>query len=290
MASAFDERVNTTLGDLDRNPELSFRALENHHTVSSRTLKRRLAGGQSRAIARESQQLLSIEQERLLANWILVLETEGHAPTHKTVREMAAQISKNSGGRTEVGNDWTKRFMRRHPEVYTKIGQKIDALRVQNTLPDILSAWFSRVKRVLTEYKVDPENVWNMDETGIALGVCTNQRVMGSSATSRIYKKTPENKEWVSIVETISAGGRSTRCLVIFKGKNLQSTWFKHTQVPDWQYTCLENGWTSNNIAVEWLEKIFIPETKPRVPGATRILLLDNHGSHITTEFMWKCF
>ena len=90
MASAFDERVNTTLGDLDRNPELSFRALKNHHTVSSRTLKRRLAGRQSRAIARESQQLLSIKQERLLANWILVLETEGHTPTHKTVREMAA--------------------------------------------------------------------------------------------------------------------------------------------------------------------------------------------------------
>ena len=195
MASTFEERINAALSDLDRNPELSLRQLEKLYSVSSRTLKRRLAGGQSRTNTRESQQLLSIKQERLLADWILKLETEGHAPTHKTVREMAAQISKTSGGCGKIGNEWTKRFMQRYPEIHTKIGQKIDALRVQNTLPKILSTWFSRIKRVLTEYKVAPENVWNIDETGIALGVYTNQRVIGSSVTSYVYKKSLENKE-----------------------------------------------------------------------------------------------
>ena len=129
-----------------------------------------------------------------------------------------------------------------------------------------------------------------MDESGIALGACTHQRVIGSSLSSRTYKKVPENREWVSIVETVSATGRHTRCLVIFKGKNIQSWWFKHDEVPDWLYTCSENAWIPNDIGVKWLKEIFTPETQPKVVGANRILLLDNHGSHITTEFMRICF
>ena len=92
MDSSFDIRVAAALSDLEYNPKLSFRALEKMHGISARILKRRLAGGYSRSIAHESQQLLSIEQERSLANWILKLETEGHTLTHKTVREMAAYI------------------------------------------------------------------------------------------------------------------------------------------------------------------------------------------------------
>jgi hypothetical protein len=50
--------------------------------------------GVSKQIARCSQQLLSSEHEKLLVSWILMLESEGHAPTHSTVREMAGQISR----------------------------------------------------------------------------------------------------------------------------------------------------------------------------------------------------
>jgi hypothetical protein len=54
-------------------------------------------------------------------------------------------------------------------------------------------------------------NAWNMDEIGIALGVYVNQDVVGSSSTTKSYKKSPENREWVSIIETASAVGSRTR-------------------------------------------------------------------------------
>jgi DDE superfamily endonuclease/Tc5 transposase DNA-binding domain len=219
-----------------------------------------------------------------------MLEAEGHAPTHNTVREMAGQISRFSGGPTTVGNKWLPRFFTRHPDIHSKLGKSIDALRIQATSPVDLHAWYSLFRRVLTEYKVAAENVWNMDESGLAIGCYTHQKVIGSSSSSRIYKKAPQNREWVSIVETVSAAGQYIRCLIIFKGKNIQSSWFRHNQVPDWQYTCSENGWTSNNIGIQWLKEIFLPETLPKIAGANRILLLDNHGSHITTEFMWICY
>jgi hypothetical protein len=127
-----------------------------------------------------------------------------------------------------------------------------------------------------------------MDETGIAAGVCTNTRVLAKSSKKKAYTKTPDNREWVSIVECVSARGQKTRCLVIFKGKTLQTSWYEVDMVPDWLYTTSENGWTSNAIGVEWLQKIFIPETTT-TDNRYRLLILDGHGSHAQIEFLWIC-
>jgi 4-hydroxybenzoate polyprenyltransferase len=80
--------------------------------------------------------------------------------------------------------------------------------------------------------------------------------------------------------------------LVIFKGKTLQQQWFSTAlkAFDGWQFTATENGWTSDDTALEWLKKVFIPQTVPRDPSEPRLLVLDGHGSHETTEFMWECF
>jgi len=68
-----------------------------------------------------------------------------------------------------------------------------------------------------------------MDETGIALGVCVNQTVVGSSSTTRSYKKSPENREWVSIIEAASAIGSRTRCLGdSLRGWFVTHSWYKY--------------------------------------------------------------
>ena len=58
--------------------------------------------------------------------------------------------------------------------------------------------------------------------------------------------------------------------------------------MPGWLYTTSKNGWTSNEIGLEWLQRIFIPETGAG-DGQHRLLILDGHGSHVTVDFMWIC-
>src|SRR5262245_9462876 len=58
--------------------------------------------------------------------------------------------------------------------------------------------------------------------------------------------------------------------------------------VPDWLYTTSEKGWTLNAITVNWLEQIFLPETRPK-KDEYRILILNGHGSHISVDFLWMC-
>ncbi len=65
-----------------------------------------------------------------------------------------------------------------------------------------------------------------MDEHGLGLGVCSNSVVLGPSEKRRTNVKRPENREWVSVIETISAKGRYIRPLVMFKGKDIQTSWF----------------------------------------------------------------
>lgn len=108
---------------------------------------------------------------------------------------MAVLVSKVSGGAVTLGNNWVPRFLHRHPEIHTKVGIKIDALRLQNTIPKVLEAWFTKPREFQAEKQVDTTNIWNMDETGITLDIYANQTVVKSSSTTRSYKKSPENRE-----------------------------------------------------------------------------------------------
>jgi hypothetical protein len=93
---------------------------------------------------------------------------------------MAVLVSKISGGPVTIGINWVSRFLHRHPEIHTKVGIKIDAQRLQNATPAVLETWFAKLKGIQTDRQVDPADIWNMDETGIALGVCINQTVRGA--------------------------------------------------------------------------------------------------------------
>jgi hypothetical protein len=74
---------------------------------------------------------------------------------------------------------------------------------------------------VIERLRIDPYDIANMDETGLGLGRGTNSKVVGSSATNSSYRKSPEDREWVSIIECITASGTLLQPLVIFQGKNV---------------------------------------------------------------------
>ncbi|KAM4064340.1 DDE superfamily endonuclease [Hirsutella rhossiliensis] len=127
-----------------------------------------------------------------------------------------------------------------------------------------------------------------MDEAGIMEGLGENGLVVGSAEKRSVQKKTPGSRVWTSFIECVSAAGTFLPPLVIFKGKSVQQQWFPEdlSTFSDWQFTATKNGWTSDQTAVEWLEKVFIPRTQPPDPSERRLLVLDGHGSHETVDFM----
>jgi hypothetical protein len=65
-----------------------------------------------------------------------------------------------------------------------------------------------------------------MDETGVAQGACNNSRVLTNLRKKKTYCQSSGDREWVSIVEVVSATGVALQPVVIFRGKALHTTWF----------------------------------------------------------------
>lgn len=114
--------------------------------------------------------------------------------------------------------------------------------------------------------------------------------VVGSSDPKRkALLKGPQSRNWTSFIEAITADGRALTPGIIFKGKELQKQWFleEFRKIADWNYITSPNGWTDNHIAVEWLERVYLPQTQPADESDARLIILDGHGSHATVRFFF---
>ena len=255
------------------------------------TLQDRILGRLSRSEAHTHQQRLAPVQEQRLTDWVLVQESLGQNPTHAQIRAFAGRILAARHDAIPLGKRWMAGFLRRNPVLKTKKQFRIDSARVNGATSDIIKAWFQKLE-VPTIKAIKPENRWNMDEAGIMEGQGENGLVVGSAQKRFIQKKQPGSKAWTSFIECISPPGKALHPLVIFKGKSVQQQWFPMGLEPyrGWKFTATENGWTSDDTALEWLQKVFIPQTAPRDLKEPRLLILDGHGSHETLEFMWECY
>jgi DDE superfamily endonuclease len=126
-----------------------------------------------------------------------------------------------------------------------------------------------------------------MDEKGVMMGYIGKVKVIVSKYDKKIYMTQPGNREWASLIECISQDGRRTRPWAILKGKQHQDAWFK--ALPGVHIAMSANGWTDNEIGLEWIKQCFEPETRCDDDSEYRLLILDGHASHVTTKVIWFC-
>jgi hypothetical protein len=173
----------------------SQRAAAKAYGVPRTTFQDRLKGKPNRATAHQHQQRLSPEQEEFLVQWILDEDARACPPSHARAREMATQILRMNGDYDPIGKLWLLHFIRRNPRVASVIGKKIDAQRAEGATPEKVRAFLERFERTRLRLNIPMDAVYNMDETGVALGVCTNTRVLASLSKKKAYVKSPKDRE-----------------------------------------------------------------------------------------------
>ena len=255
------------------------------------TLRDRLNGAQTHQEAAASYQRLPPGQEASLAKWVLAQADLGLAPTHRQVREFASRILAVNKDPKPLGKHWLDGFLRRYPALKVQRSVLIDSTRVNGATTEIIRPWFRHLA-LPDVSNIKPANRWNMDEAGVVQGLGENGLVLGHAAKRSILKKKPESRAWISFIECISADGRSLPPLVIFQGKSVQQQWFPTNlnNFEGWKFTATDKGWTDDDTALEWLKEVFLPLTKPADAEERRLLVVDGHGSHTTTDFMWNCY
>ena len=79
--------------------------------------------------------------------------------------------------------------------LHVKVKRTIDRLRVEAVTPEALEGWFEQFKGIKSAGNIKAGNIWNMDETGLALGYCKDHLVIGTSNAKYSYVKSQKNRE-----------------------------------------------------------------------------------------------
>ncbi|KAH4330485.1 hypothetical protein HBH98_256180 [Parastagonospora nodorum] len=128
-----------------------------------------------------------------------------------------------------------------------------------------------------------------MDETGVMLSMLGSVKVLVGKDDKRKHRGARVKRTTVTAVECISADGRYLNPMIIWPATTHRSNWTTFP-TPGWHYACNESGHTDSNLSLQWLKRVFDPETKERANGRPRVLILDGFGTHKTLEILEYCF
>ena len=266
-------------------------------SVPDSTLRARIAGRASRSHAHETSQILSNAEEMTLVRWISRLCRTGFPASPALVVEMAEEVRQSRFQLSEslpstlrpIGEHWIDRFRARHPEIQGTWTRQIESARHSAINPGTVQKWFDAVAELQIQYHYTPDSIFNMDESGFAVGTSQSSRVLVNIREQSSWKVINGRQEWITAIECVSAAGIAIPPLVIFKAKQTNTAWIPTDTPPDWRFSTSNSGWTSDSHAYEWLTTVFEPSTKPTDSAQRRLLIMDGHGSHITANVIAYC-
>jgi hypothetical protein len=79
----------------------------------------------------------------------------------------------------------------------------------------------------------------------VIMNIKDNETVFGDSYRKFLQSKDGRSREWVSIIQCISADGQILPPLVIFAGKHVQQQWFpdaENERYADWYFEAFPKG------------------------------------------------
>lgn len=275
---------------MSNNTKLSCRAAAVKFSVSRTTLRNwQLEKTKPPAKAHEHQQLLTESQENELVQWIQQLDDIGIPPRLPYLEEMARQVVQSVEGDhgTAIGEHWISRFLDRHPNISSRFTSQIPQEREAATQPMAMNSFFDWFSEVKSRYCIGPDDTWNADEKGFAIGVAKQVKVLCQVPCRNPRIRHPGNRELVTLFESISATGRIVLCpLFIYLGQAHLMGNHDYEGRDSSTFALSDTGWTNNNLGLQWLKEVFELETcRPR-SSHHRLLLIDGHSSHLTLKFI----
>lgn len=270
----------------------SLRAIAHDGDVPLSTLHARARGRRSIEAKAQSQQYLMPFEEKAVIEFILEMSDLGTPIRNKFIPSIALSVTRHRPEADrpvrQPNKNWTKAFERRHPELRTRRAKALNWKRHDKNIYWKVEHWFDVIGEVLSEKAVLAENVYNMDETGVMLSSLASVNVLVGKDDQRDYRGARVERTVVTAIECISADGRYLDPMVIWPAATHRSNWTTHP-TPGWHYACSESGYTDSEISLEWLEKVFDPQTKERAGGKKRLLICDGFGTHETLEILEHC-
>ena len=91
--------------------------------------------------------------------------------------------------------------------------------------PVLVNEFYDLLEEVIKTYNIPAENIYNMDEKGIQLGVRQKVKAFVDHDQKDVYSVEDGNRELITVIETVSADGSCLQPSVIYQGKHRNLEW-----------------------------------------------------------------
>jgi len=271
----------------------SYRALADHGNVPRSTLHHRARGRRSREEKAQGQHYLKPYEEDVVVKFLLQMSDLGQPIRIKFIPSIAFNVTRQRPAADRPlkppGRNWAKALEIRHPILGARRLGAMDWKRHEKNISAKVTHWFEVIGKVLQDPAVLAENVYNMDETGVMLSMPGSIKALVRKSDRRKHRGVRIERTTVTAIECISGDGRYLKPMIIWPASTHRSNWTTF-YTPGWQYACSDSGYTDSKISLEWLKRIFDPETKERANKRPRVLICDGFGTHETLEILEFCF
>lgn len=262
-----------------------------HGEVALSTLLHRARGRRSKEEKARSQQYLTLYEENAVVKFLLQMKDLGQPVRMKYIASIAFSATRQrplaDSPLKPPGVNWAKALERRRPELIARKARPQDWNRYN--IYDKVTHWFEVIGKELQNPAILAENVYNMDETGIMLSMLNSVKVLVGKDDTRGYRGARVKRTMVTAIECISADGRCLKPMIIWPATTHRNNWTTYP-TPGWLYACSESGFTDSYISLQWLIRVFDPQTKERANKKPRMLIWDGFGTHETLEVLEFCF
>ncbi|KAF5341659.1 hypothetical protein D9611_002144 [Ephemerocybe angulata] len=198
--------------------------------LSHNTVAERAKGRKSRIESAKLQEWLTEDETEIVISHIIRSANQGFPLSHRRLKEDVDRILRARLGaefREEgVGQAWTHRFVKKHSDrLKMAWSTPLESKRANAVNPTTNEAWWKLLGDTLTDYSIEPWNIYGVDEVGCQPYGTEKERVIGANRAGPQYQQRPGNRENITVLVTICADGSSTPPAVIFKGKAYQVKW-----------------------------------------------------------------
>ena len=278
--------------ELPPNVRKNNSARARHSDVPRTTVHYRSRGRPSRKTKDEGQQYLTPSEEKALVDFLLRMSASGSPVRIKYISSLAFCIARRRATNRPAGpphKNWPQDFRRRHAELKSRNNKAMAWERHDNNIYNKVVHWFDVIKQELCRPDISPENVYNMDETGIMLSMLGCVKVLVGKDDRRNYRGAGVKRTMVTAIECVSASGEYLHPMIIWPASTHRSNWTTYP-TPGWVFALSESGYNDSYLSLKWMKEVFDPQTKARANRKPRVLICDGFGTHETLEILEFCF